>query len=167
MHPFHTRWRAEDPVPLIGSRRFADTRDVIDHLEHDPGALTRTWAELWHLDDDGAFQCCSRGVSFDTIRTFARRPDQLLECRDIDVGHPCPDRWLIIESRRRWADSPLVSEADGQAYQRLAEGLARRGVTLLDALLIGDQPVWWSMRELTTGSTAWPSPASRRPTSAA
>lgn len=79
-------------------------------------------------------------------------------------GEVCPDYWLLADFRHeRWDRRLEVTEADAAAFVRLRKGLARHGVRLLDAIVIADdRPRWWSLNELTTGTTEWEFPANPR-----
>jgi hypothetical protein len=158
MHTFHPRWddtsSAAEP-PSISDFVFASAVDVIRYCELDCTSTWRTWPELWHLDDIGAFTCYSKGSSFDSVRTFAKRPADLLRCRDFDPDDSCPNRWVIIESRHPYNDHYRVGEGDAEAFVKLRRGLARRGVTLLDVVVLNQENQWWSLHELTTGTVTW------------
>lgn len=88
----------------------------------------------------------------------------MLECRltsvgqpcPTSVGQPCPDYWVVLEPRHRWdPDRYEVTEGDAQAFVGLRRELARLGVTLLDVVVFDEDLHWWSLHELTSGSTAW------------
>lgn len=49
-----------------------------------------------------------------------------------------------------------MSEADARAFIVLRSKLRRIGVSLLDAVVFDDHQRWWSLHELTSGSTRWP-----------
>jgi hypothetical protein len=96
------------------------------------------------------------------VRTFAKRPGDLLRCRDFDVDDSCPDRWVIIEPRQPYADDRYrVDEGDAAAFVKLRRGLARRSVTLLDVVILNQDNQWWSLHAITTGTPAWPRPSGR------
>ena len=112
---------------------------------------------MWHLDERGAFRCSSRGSSFDSVHTFAKRPAEMLRCREIELDQPCPARWLVIESRREGRrHSYRPDEGDAQAFVKLRRGLDGHGITLLDVMVFDQEFHWWSLHELTTGSLTWP-----------
>ena len=48
-----------------------------------------------------------------------------------------------------------VTEGDAQAFIALRSSLARFGITLLDVVIINEEFQWWSLHELTSGTTAW------------
>ena len=124
--------------------------------ELDPVTTWRTWPQLWHLDDDGMFCCESAGSSLDSVRTFAARPDELLACRETDLGCLCPDRWVMIESRHEWHRWCRVGKGDVDSFVTLRRTLAGNGITLLDVVVFDQDRHWWSLHELTSGSTTWP-----------
>jgi hypothetical protein len=163
MHAFVPRWDDSASVypPDIGEFRFHSALDVIRYCEQDRTSTWRTWPELWHLDDSGAFVCYSKGSSFESVRTFAERPADLLRCRDFDVDDSCPDWWVVIEARHPYTeDRYRVDEGDAAAFVELRRGLARRGVTLLDVVILNQDNQWWSLHEITTGTPSWPRPTS-------
>ena len=90
------------------------------------------------------------------MRTYADRPRDLLRCREVPVPEPCPDRWVIIEPRHPWlGDAYKVTEDDARAFLVLRRRLARAGVVLLDVMVFDQEFHWWSLHELTTGTTRW------------
>ena len=158
MHTFHPRWDPAAPAeaPSIGEFRFTSADDVIRYCELDCTSTWRSWQELWHLDSSGEFRCYSKGSSISSIRDLAETPKQLLRCRDFDVDDSCPNRWVIIESRHTWQDWYEVGEGDAAAFAKLRRGLGRYGVSLLDVVILNEENRWWSLHELTTGTTTWP-----------
>lgn len=166
MHEFIPRWPDSldlDDLPRVGDYTFIDTRDVVAYCETERTSLWRNWPEIWHLDDEGRFRCSTKGSSICcSILDYAAAPRRFFMGREIDLGYPCPDRWVMIESRHEWHEHYAVTEADAAAFVRLGKSCARRGVTLLDVVILNQEPRWWSLRELTTGTTAWPAPRPRR-----
>ena len=159
MHTYQGRWpddHSERVLPRLADFRFNDALDVARYAELDWLIPWRTWPEVWHLDDDGAFQCGSKGTSLDSVQTLAEDPADMLRCREVDLDWPCPDRWLVIEPRHPWNDPYQVDESDAQAFLDLRQGLARHGVTLLDVMVFDQEFHWWSLHELTSGTTRWP-----------
>lgn len=143
---------------------FRDARDVARFAALDPLTTWYTWPEVWHLDNEGRWHCCSRGSSLDSVRRFAKAPSQMLGCRLVPTDQPCPDYWVVLEPRQRWRLSrPEVNEGDAQAFVVLRRGLAGFGVTLLDVVVFDDDFHWWSLHELTSGTTAWTFASERRP----
>ena len=157
MHRYDAGWNPDRPsVPDIESFRFNDAMDVAAFAE--VGATTgwKTWPDVWHVDDDGEFQCCNRGSSLDSIRRWAGNPSGLLRAREVGVAETgCAPRWLILETRRRWMDPAPVTELDARAFLRLREILAGVAVRLVDCMIFDDALHWWSLHELTSGSTRW------------
>jgi hypothetical protein len=161
MHTYHPRWpddRAARTLPNLGDFRFNDALDLARYAELDWLITWRTWPDVWHLADDGAFRCGSKGSSLDSVRTFAEDPSALLRCRETVLDQPCPDRWLVIEPRHPWReDQYRVDEGDAQAFLTLRRGLADdHGITLLDVVVFDQELHWWSLHELTSGTTKWP-----------
>ena len=156
MHTYDRPTTCPDPFPSLAEFRFADALDVVAYAEIDLSIGKLTWPETWHLDDDGVMQCAVKGSSLDTLIRWAYDPSDLVrsrgEGRDEDGG--CTDRWLIVDSRPvGFRDAP--DEADTWAFLELRQQLASIGVKLLDAVVFDDAGHWWSMHELTSGTTAW------------
>ena len=164
MHQFNPRWDDSSAEgPDLGDFQFSETRDVIDYCEQDRASLWRTWPEMWHLDDEGRLRCSTHGSSIlCSVQDYADNPRKFMAGRRIDVGHPCPSRWVMIEPRHELDEHYAVTEADAEAFVRLSKACDHRGITLLDVVILNQDPCWWSMRELTTGTTAWPTPSPRR-----
>jgi hypothetical protein len=161
MHTYQRRWPevfSDWRGPRRGSIQFRDALDVAHYAELDPVLAWRTWPEVWHLDDEGRFRCSSRGSSLDSVREFAKRPAEMLLCREEPVDPPCPSRWLVIEPRHPWlGDRYEVSEDDARAFLRLRRGLACHSIVLLDVMVFDQEFHWWSLHELTSGTTTWTS----------
>ncbi len=92
----------------------------------------------------------------DSVRTLAARPDKLLECRETDLGYPCPDRWVMIEPRHEWHRWYRVGEGDAESFMALRQSLVEYRVALLDVVVFDQECHWWSLDEMTSGSTTWP-----------
>jgi hypothetical protein len=144
-------------LPSIAEFRFNDALDVVAYAEIDFTIGWKTWPETWHLDADGVFQCYFSGSSLQSIVRWARQPRELLQWRLEGPGaDACPNRWLIVDSRPVWLNEPpTVTEADAQAFLTLRRKLRRRGIELVDDVVFDDQGHWWSLHELTCGTTAW------------
>jgi hypothetical protein len=160
MHTYQPRW-ADDPaarvLPSLADFRFNDALDVVRYAELDWLVTWRTWPDVWHLDDGGGFRCSSKGSSLDSVRALAEDPIGMLRCRQIELDHPCPDRWLVIEPRHPWLeDRYRVDEGDAQAFLTLRRGLGEHGIVLLDVMVFDQEFHWWSLHELTSGTTRWP-----------
>lgn len=161
MHTYQRRW-PEDfsdwAGPDLTELQFRDAHDLARYAELEPVLAWRTWPEVWHLDDEGRFRCMSKGSSLDSVRRFAEHPEDMLACREVPVEPPCPNRWLVIEPRHPWLDDCYeVSEDDARAFLRLRRRLARHDIVLLDVVVFNQEFQWWSLHELTNGSTTWPS----------
>ncbi len=159
MHRYRPLW-SENPderVPVsCFDNPFRDALDVEQLAERDATTTWRTWPEVWHLDEEGRFRCGSKGSTGETVRTYAEEPGRLLECRLTWTGSRCPDHWVIIEPRHRHhADVYEVTEGDAQAFVLLRRQLARSQVNLLDVVVFHQEHRWWSLHELTSGTTAW------------
>ena len=159
MHAYQPLWpddRHDWEPPSPADFTFNDALDVGAFAAFDPLVTWRTWPEVWHLDGRGRWRCCSKGSSLDSVRRFAERPSEMLGCRAVFTGQRCPDNWVIIEPRHPWSDDRYeVNEGDAAAFLSLRSSLASLGVNLLDALVFHQEHRWWSLHELTTGTTAW------------
>lgn len=168
MHRYQPRWpedRSDWEPPSPADFIYRDARDVAEFASFDALTTWRTWPEVWHLDIVGRRCCCSRGSSFDSVRRFAESPEQMLECRLTDTNEPCPDYWVVVEPREACNVACYeVTEGDARSFVVLRRSLAMLGVTLLEVVIIHDDFRWWSLHEITCGSTVWAfgPPVSRR-----
>jgi hypothetical protein len=160
MHTYEALWKsdAELVVPDMESARFTSTLDVVTWAERDRTIGWATWPVVWHLDEEGKFNCYFKAFSLSSIRAWAEDPYELRQSRlEGLAGAGCADRWVIVDSRPRWfrPDEPTVTEADAAAFVKVRQYLTKIGVTLLDDVIFDDQHHWWSMRELVDGTLAW------------
>lgn len=159
MHRYERQWpddRSDWEIPRPWDHTYRDARGVAEFASLDPLTLCRTWPEVWHLDDTGTVRCCSKGSSIDSVRRFAEWPSHMLDCRLTDLGEECPDFWVVVETRREWhKDRWDVTESDAQAFLSLRSSLAGYGITLLDVVIFREDFRWWSLHELTSGTTTW------------
>ena len=134
--------------PELGDFLFRSPLDVAAYAELEPLVTWRTYPDVWHLDESGAFRCGSKASSCQTVRTLAKRPGAMLRCRETELGYRCPDRWVVTEPRHEWlGDRYRVNEGDAQAFLALRRGLARHGITLLDVMVRASEakpgtPIW-------------------------
>ena len=159
MHNYEPRWGELDldEVPGITSFRFEEADDVATWASFNcsmAGHAPRI--DAWHLDNEGAFACWTRGGTT-TLKEWAKDPWPLLRSRRVGLREGgCADRWVMVESRPTWLHpAPTLTEADAEAFVRLRSRLERVGVSLLDAVVFDDLQHWWSLHELITGSTRW------------
>jgi len=173
MHAYQPLWpddRHDWDPPSPADLTYRDALDVGAFAATDPLVTWRTWPEIWHLDALGRWCCCSKGSSFDSVQRLAEWPTEMVACRTVSTGQCCPDNWVVIEPRHPWHDDPYdVTEGDAAAFLSLRSSLASLGVNLLDVLVFHQEHRWWSLHELTSGTTAWTfwddrpaAPASRR-----
>lgn len=159
MHSYQPQWQEDDsesPLPCPSDFQFRDARDVAAYAALDRLTTWYTSPHVWHLDATGDWCCCSKGSSLDSVRRFAERPESMLACRRVSVGQPCPDYWVVLEPRHQWDhDCYEVTEGDAESFVVLRRELTRHGVTLLDVVVFDEDFHWWSLHELTSGSTAW------------
>lgn len=147
-----------DQLPSIVTYRFNRAEDVEAWARVDPTLGWKTSPEVWHLDGEGCFRCGFKGSISDSIQHWADEPWPLHRSRAEGLRDGgCAARWLILDSRPTWMPSrPRVSEADAEAFFHLRSDLASIGVNLVDAIVFDDELHWWSLHELTSGSTIWP-----------
>ena len=145
--------------PAVESLRFRCASDVVAWASIDFSLGRNTWPEIWHLDNSGKLHCLHRGSSLDSVRAWAANPEPLLRPRTDELSRltGCPDRWVVIDSRpsSRYPP-PAVVQADVEAFEQLRLLLATITVVLLDVVIFDDDYCWWSLHEITTGSTEWP-----------
>lgn len=159
MHRYSPRWSATDDAdtgPNLDDYTFRDARDVIEYAADDRLTTWYTYPWLWHLDDRGTARCFSKGSSLCDIQRFAEEPDIVLAPRQFSRRASCPPFWIIIESRKNWRRLGTdVTEADVAAFIDLRKTLAKHGIALLDDIVVNEQFEWWSLHELSSGTTAW------------
>ena len=159
MHRYTPRWSETGPEEEISRRDervFRDALHFIDYASDDRLTTWYTYPWLWHLDESGRARCFSKGSSLCDVQRFAEEPDSVVGCREVDAGGECPPYWFIIESRRDWRRRGIgVTEADVAAFIDLRRTLATYGITLLDDIIVNERFEWWSLHELTAGTTAW------------
>lgn len=157
MHTYDRPEPSADALPSIRAFRFNDALDLVAYAELDATIGWKTWPEAWHLDAAGLFECYYKASSCDSLVRWARDPSGLYRSRREGLARGgCTQRWVIVDSRPVWLnDPPIVSEADAEAFLRVRRHLRRVGVHLLDCVVFDDDGHWWSMHELTSGTTAW------------
>ena len=157
MHTYNRPEPAGRKLPSITEFRFNDALDVVAYAELDSTLGWKTWPEAWHLDADGIFDCYYKASSCDSLTRWARDPSGLYRSRRQGLAEGgCTDRWVIVDSRPVWLhDAPIVGEGDAEAFLAVRGHLERVGVHLLDCVVFDDAGHWWSMHELTSGTTAW------------
>lgn len=159
MHRYEPGWPAdylnwESPSPADFTYR--DALDIAHYASLEPLTTWRTWPEVWHLDHNGRWRCFSKGSTFHSVCRYAESPEELLLCRQTRTGARCPDFWVMLEPRHDWISMGYeVTEADGQAFTGLRSSLAGFGIVLLDVVIFHPDFRWWSLNELTCGTTAW------------
>lgn len=160
MHTYQQRWpedRTDWEPPSLDGRAFRSADDVAAFAEIDALTAWYTWSQVWHLDAEGFFCCCSGGSTGESVQRFAANPGALLECRWVETDMVCPDNWVILEPRHPWMrDRYHVTEDDARAFIELRRGLDELGIQLLDVVVFDQEFHWWSLHELTSGTTVWP-----------
>ena len=147
-------------TPQLTSFVYRDALDVVRYSELEPLTTWYTYPHAWHLDDGGVWRCCSKGSSFDSVRRYADEPEIMLHCRETPVKPPCPNNWVMLEPRRPYReDEYQVSEEDARAFIILRGRLAVYGISLLDVVVFDQDKHWWSLHEVTSGTTAWTFPS--------
>jgi len=159
MHQYERQWpddRSDWSPPSPTDFTYRDARDVARYAASNSLTTWCTWPDIWHLDVGGNWHCCSQGSTLDSVQRFAEAPRRLLDCRAMPTGDRCPDHWVVIEPRHPYLLQTYdVTEADVEAFLVLRQSLATLGVNLLDVLVVHQDYRWWSLHELTTGTTAW------------
>ncbi len=159
MHRFTPQWpkNFSGRIPLSPADfAYRDALDVVHFAEREELTLRYNRPDIWHLDSQGRWRCCGNGSSLDTLQRYAKDPRALLASRWYEPRSDCPDYWVIVEPRQEWRCGPIdVTEDDARAFLAIRRTLAERGITLLDAVVLGDDFRWWSLHELTSGTTAW------------
>ena len=165
MHTYTARWPEKfdaDARPNIDEFRFNDALDVVAWAELDRlVGHWRNWPETFHIDETGRFHCYDKSGTGATVRQFAEDPTYFEDSRLGFLEGGCPPRWFIVESRPRcvYEDEQQPTEGDVAAFMALRRRVAARGIALVDDIVFDDAFHWWSMQELVSGSTAWPSTA--------
>lgn len=157
MHTYTAPTECPDPFPSMTEFAFHDALDVVAYAEIDLRIGHITWPETWHLDETGTMACAFQGSSCDTLKRWSRDPSPLYRSRREGLATTgCAGRWLIVDSRPVGLPfRPPVDNGDARAFLRLRRHLARIDVELVDAVVFDDEGHWWSLHELTSGTTAW------------
>ncbi len=149
--------------PIRATDQLCSVEDIVDKAARWPMFGRGTCAEVMHLDELGHTECGWRASSFHSLVYWNEHREDLTRALLHARLDGCTDgRWLVVDSRpSKWSDlCPPVSEADAKAFTELRAWLGERGVDLVDTVVFDDQQHWWSMRELTMGTTRWlPDPA--------
>jgi len=165
VHTYDRPSASPDPLPSIAEFPFNDALDVVAYAEVDLCIGWNTWPEVWHLDETGVLACAYKASSCESLVGWAQDPWQLERSRREGLASAggCADRWLIVDSRPTWLSEP-PNEADARAFIELRAHLQDSiAVELVDAVVFDDDGHWWSMHELTSGTTEWsPAPVTRR-----
>jgi len=146
-----------DWSPEIDGFNFRDALDVAAWAENDRLIGWKTWPEVWHLDDHALVHCYYKASSCSSLKAWAADPADLFRSREEGLQSPdgCTDRWFVVDSRPA-EHAARPDEGDVEAFVLVRRALEPIGVLLLDAVVFDDDGHWWSMHELTTGSTRWP-----------
>ncbi|MGH9212650.1 MAG: hypothetical protein ACRD2C_18575 [Acidimicrobiales bacterium] len=144
-------------TPPIDSVCFTDARQVVARAQVDTCIGWMTWPEVWHLDGEGRFCCYFKGSSLDSLRGWADDPSPLRRSRLEGLrGGGCADHWVVVDSRPSWRYPAMrVGEPDVEALIQVRQALEPLGVGLLDVVIFDDRQHWWSLHELSSGTTRW------------
>lgn len=144
-------------LPPIETYQFRGALDLVELARIDRSIGWKTWPEVWHLDDEGSFCCYYSASTLDSIQSWAADPSPLRRSRtEGQRNGGCADHWVVVDSRPRWLPGKEnVNESDAEAFLRLRSELDGIGVHLLDVVVFDDQQHWWSLHELTSGTTTW------------
>ncbi len=145
-------------LPNLGDFHFHGALDVAAYAEHDwlhpvadvAGDLAprRRWGvPLWVEGLQPRLSAHVRGVTRKTCFAAARSSSTSLVLTAGSSSSPA-----IHGARRDTASD----EGDGQAFVTLRRSLDEGyGITLLDVMVFDQEFHWWSLHELTSGSTTW------------
>jgi hypothetical protein len=140
---------AAAPSPDLGAHRFRSPDDVVEWARRDFTLPTKTFPEVFHLDDDGAYRCGFRAFTGNTIVRWADEPHDLFRSRWEGVAQMgCADNWLILEPRGASRAPIPPTEADAEAFVHVRKVLAPLGVHLIDLVVVDGRFHVWSMHEL-------------------
>lgn len=146
--------------PPWDDMRLERAEDIVDLARADILMGRQLFPEVYSLDERGAVLTWYPGTTLDTIGRWAERPEPLVCARGRRPPGPGQrERWVVIDSRPVWFKWPPPSEADAETFLRLRRVLLDHGVALLDVVVFDDELHWWSLTELTSGSTTWAKPA--------
>lgn len=159
MHTYEKLWSEDGPrnYPVSDTDVFTCAEDVVAKASLWPLMGRATCPEVWHLDPVGHYVCGWTASSLCTLTGWAEDPSELhTHLRYTRLDGCTHDRWIIVDSRPTGDSTrPPVSEADAAAYRRIRTILRHQGIDLLDAVVFDDEQRWWSLRELTSGTTDW------------
>jgi hypothetical protein len=157
VHTYEPLWtEGMSYAPFIDAPPMRGLDDVARLAPYDPVFGLLTYPTTIHLDGAGRFRCASHLSSFDGLRWWDERREGLEADWERGVGRRCGANWLIIEPRPRsqYRDG-WVTEDDARIYLKLKDVMAEVGMNILDVIVTNDEHRWWSMHELTTGTTEW------------
>ena len=161
MHTYPKLWTWDDrgSYPVTEDDTFVCAEDIVAKASVWPMFGRATYPDVWHLDEAGHTDCGWSASSMCTLVRWADEPKwlrtHLVHSREDGCEHT---RWVIVDSRpTEFPIRDAVSEADAQAFHTLRANLSELGIDLVDAVVFDDQQHWWSMRELTLGTTSWSS----------
>jgi hypothetical protein len=159
VHTFSKLWDWDDErtYPVTEDDVFRCAEDIVAKAELWPMFGRQTFPEIWHLDPEGHYRCGWSASSLCSLVRWRDDPFWLNEHLRHSRADGCThDRWVVIDSRpTMFRSQDGVSEADARAFTTLQQRLARKGIDLVDAVVFYDLQHWWSMRELTRGTTCW------------
>jgi len=157
MHTYEPLWTDDQRTwKYVGGEPVRGVEDIARAAPHDPGFGRTTYPETLHLDAEGRFRCYMNMSSFEGLRRWEADLRSLDDAWDLGAGRRCGANWLIIESRQRWMhDGPSIDERDARAFLTVKKAMAEVGMNILDVIIANDQNQWWSLHELTMGTTEW------------
>jgi hypothetical protein len=154
MHPFIVRYPPDgsNTVYLPPFRRhYRSADDVIAVWERDRNACPRRM-DSWHLRPDGRHVCCDRLFDMPDLTVLAEDPYPLTRCREMDDRQDCPSNWFLYA---QYEPGFEVNEGHVEAFVELRDAVSTLDITLLDVIMVSGVERWWSLHELTSGSTSW------------
>lgn len=154
MHPFIVRYPPDgsNDVYLPPFRRqYRSADDVIAIWERDRNACP-TRMDSWHLRSDGTHVCCDRLLDMPDLQELALDSFPLTWCRERGDRHDCPTNWFLYA---QYDADFEVNEGHVEAFVEVRDELSMLGITLLDVIIVSGFDRWWSLHELTSGTTQW------------
>ena len=139
MHTYEKLWSEDGPrnYPVSDTDVLTCAEDVVAKASLWPLMGRATYPEVWHLDPAGHYVCGWMASSLCTLTGWAEDPSEL---------HP---------HLRYTRLAGCTHEADAAAYRRIRTILRHEGIDHMDAVVFDDEQRWWSLRELTSGTTDW------------
>jgi hypothetical protein len=154
MHPFIVRYPTDGSNDVYlppYRRRYLSADDVIAVWERDRTAHPSRM-DSWHLAPDGRHVCCDRLFDMPDLAVLAEDPYPLTRCREADDRQDCPGNWFLYAQYEAGFE---VNEGHVETFVELRDAVSMLDITLLDVIVVSGFERWWSLHELTSGTTEW------------